>query len=92
MRTTNPSALQQISPCYDQSLMQFLQHIITGDGAGFGHLQQRIATLPMKDGGLGVYTMADTSHFCYLASCMQTKNLQDTILKLPSDSNPIPGF
>lgn len=69
LRTTQPEAHQQIISCYDRPLTQFLQHIVTGDGAGFGLLQQRIATLPMKDGGLGVHTMEDTSKYCFLASC-----------------------
>ncbi|XP_026410584.1 uncharacterized protein LOC113305798 [Papaver somniferum] len=63
LRTTNPLALESAKNLYDQQLFQFLRHIVTGDVAGFGHLQQRIATLPMKDGGLGVYTMEDTNYY-----------------------------
>lgn len=68
MHTTNPEALQQASDLFDDHLFQYLRLLITGDGAGLGPLQQRLDTLPIKDGGLGIYTMADTCTYCYLAS------------------------
>ncbi|XP_026444126.1 uncharacterized protein LOC113344342 [Papaver somniferum] len=68
MRTTNPSSLQQASDLFDDHLLQYFRILITGDRAGFGTLQHRLATLPIKDGGLGIYTMADTRTYCYLAS------------------------
>lgn len=60
MRTTNPAALQQATELFDDHLFQYLRLLVTGDGGGFGPLQRRLATLPIKDGGLGIYTMADT--------------------------------
>lgn len=42
MRTTNPNALHQADAVYDHHLFQFLRHLITGDGAGFVPMQQRI--------------------------------------------------
>ncbi|XP_026448896.1 uncharacterized protein LOC113349177 [Papaver somniferum] len=81
LRTTNPQALQVATAHYDKHLLDYLRQIIVGDGAGFGLVQQRLATLPIKDGGLGVYTMKDTSTYCYFASCAQTKYLQNTILQ-----------
>lgn len=68
MRTTNPAALQSATDVYDDHLLKYLRLLITGDGAGFGPLQQRLATLPIKDGGLGIYTMVDTRTYCFLAS------------------------
>lgn len=61
-RTTDPRVLQPATTYFDHHLVQFLQHLVTGDGAGFGILRQRLTTLHIKDGGLGVYTMNDTSH------------------------------
>lgn len=81
LRTTSPKFLHASSNHFDHHLFQFLQHLVTGDGAGFGSLQQRLATLPIKDGGLGVYRMTYTSQYCFLASCIQTGCLQATILK-----------
>lgn len=91
MRTTQPQALQLAQIRYDTHLLQYLQHIVTGDGAGFGLLQQCIATLPIKHGGLGIYTMFDTIPYCYLASQLQTLTLQRTILNNTTvpDSNLI---
>ncbi|XP_026397442.1 uncharacterized protein LOC113292800 isoform X2 [Papaver somniferum] len=47
-----------------------------------GLVQQRLVTLPIKDGGLGVYTMVDIGTYCNLASTAQTQQLQHTILKI----------
>lgn len=66
---------------YDQQLFKFLRQLILGDGAGFGIVQHRMSTLPIKDGGFGIYTMADTSKYCYLASRAQTQHLQGLILQ-----------
>ncbi|XP_026378606.1 uncharacterized protein LOC113273051 [Papaver somniferum] len=57
MRTTKPEFLDEAQLVFDDHLRQFLGHLVTGDGPGFGLLQQRLVTLPIKDGGLGVYTM-----------------------------------
>lgn len=40
-----------------------------------------VTTLPIRDGGLGIYSMSDTIQYCYLASCIQSKQLQDSILR-----------
>lgn len=80
VRTTHPQALQQAKVRYDTHLLQYLRQLIIGDGVGFCFLKQRIAILPIKHGGLGVYTMYDIIHYCYLASQLQTFNLQRTIL------------
>ncbi|XP_026416285.1 uncharacterized protein LOC113311695 [Papaver somniferum] len=88
MKTTRPSVLQRSRLQFDQHLIRYLQHLITGDGPGFGPLQQRIATLPFADGGLGIYTMADTTKYCYIASCLQTRQLQSSILQCTTDPSP----
>lgn len=56
---------------FDQHLIHYLRQLMVGDGAGFGPVQQRLATLPIKYGGFGVYTMCDTGKYCYLASYAQ---------------------
>ncbi|XP_026420203.1 uncharacterized protein LOC113316197 [Papaver somniferum] len=81
LRTTSPQFIHAASNHFDHHLFQFLQHLVTGDGAGFNPLQQRLATLPIKDGGFDVYTMTDTSQYFFLASCIQTRCLQATFLK-----------
>ncbi|XP_026456101.1 uncharacterized protein LOC113357055 isoform X2 [Papaver somniferum] len=81
LRTTRPEFISEAQDLFDTRLVQFLRHIITGDGPGYGLLQQRLSTLPFRHGGLGVYTMQDTKHYCFLASCLQTLDLQSTILR-----------
>ncbi|XP_026428410.1 uncharacterized protein LOC113324308 [Papaver somniferum] len=81
MRTTSPMALQEATAEYDNQLQQYLRQLIVGDGAGYGVVQQRFTTMPIKDCGLGIYTMADTSRYCFLASCSQIQHLQTTILQ-----------
>lgn len=88
MRTTNPAALQKATDFYDDHLLQYLRLLITGDGVGYGPLQQRLATLPIKDGGLSIYTMSDIRSYCYLASQIQTAPTRKVILGdlFPSDN------
>ncbi|XP_026452060.1 uncharacterized protein LOC113352462 [Papaver somniferum] len=81
MHTTRPQCMKTTQLQFDEQLIQFLQYLITSDGAWFGQLKQRIATLPISYGGLGVYTMHDTTQYGYLASCFQTQHLQNRILQ-----------
>lgn len=81
MRTTCPEVVRQAPSRYDSYLFKYLRSLITLDGPGFGPLQQRLVILPLRDGGLGLYTMEDTAHYCFMASWAQTKNLQDNILR-----------
>ncbi|XP_026436600.1 uncharacterized protein LOC113334597 [Papaver somniferum] len=92
MRTTNPQALRAAKSRLDQYLQLFLWYLITGDGAGYGLLQHRIATLPIKDGGLGVYIMEDTTQYCYVASYFRTQHLQSTILGNNTNSDVSPHY
>ncbi|XP_026397441.1 uncharacterized protein LOC113292800 isoform X1 [Papaver somniferum] len=82
LRTTSPLEIHAVTSRFDEHLFQYLRHIIVGDGAGLGLVQQRLVTLPIKDGGLGVYTMVDIGTYCNLASTAQTQQLQHTILKI----------
>ncbi|XP_026383936.1 uncharacterized protein LOC113279455 [Papaver somniferum] len=92
LRTTCPKALQTVADRFDDYLMQYLRRLVVGDGAGFGLVQQRLSTLPIKDGGIGILTMSDTMKYCYLASQAQTQHLQNSILKLPITADLCPGF
>ncbi|XP_026399742.1 uncharacterized protein LOC113295625 [Papaver somniferum] len=80
LHTTNPAVIQQATDLFEDHLLKYLRLLITEDGAGFGPLQQRLDTLPIKDGGLGIYTMTDTRTYCYLASQSQTTSVWKVIL------------
>ncbi|KAF9592586.1 hypothetical protein IFM89_016037 [Coptis chinensis] len=58
-----------------------LQGIIVSDGPGFGDLQWRLATLPLRLSGLGIYCASDVSAFAFVASRFQTLELQNHILR-----------
>ncbi|XP_026395904.1 uncharacterized protein LOC113290525 [Papaver somniferum] len=75
MRTTNHASLHQATDIFDDHFLKYLRLLIIGDGAAFGPLQQRLATFPIKDGGLGIYTMADTRSYCYLDSHSETASI-----------------
>lgn len=92
LRTTEPEAIQDATLLYDQHLLQYLRQLVVGDGVGFGPIQQRLDTFSIKYGGFGVYTMADTGKYCYLASSAQTQHLHQAILQLTTPSDPSHGF
>ncbi|XP_026383543.1 uncharacterized protein LOC113279040 [Papaver somniferum] len=48
LRTTFPMALLPDAERFDSYLMQYLRRLVVGDNAGFGKVQQRLATLPIK--------------------------------------------
>lgn len=54
---------------------------MTSGGPDFGSLQWRLVTLPIKEGGLGVFSAADISKFSFLASRIQSNGLQNHILR-----------
>ncbi|XP_026404941.1 uncharacterized protein LOC113300025 isoform X3 [Papaver somniferum] len=92
LRTTSPKDIQPAVVRFDEHLLSYLRRLVVGDSAGFGMVQQRLATLPIKDGGFGVLTMADTGMYCYLASQAQTLMLQNSILGLSAVSDPCHNF
>ncbi|XP_026417118.1 uncharacterized protein LOC113312589 [Papaver somniferum] len=90
MRTTCPLALEKSKTHFDDHLYQYLRQLVTVDGAGFGPLQYRLVTFPIRDGSLGIYTMSDTTHYCYLASQFQTQFIQRIILSSITSAEPSP--
>lgn len=79
VHTTALESCREAPFVFDNYLSSYMWRLVTSDGPGYGLLQHRIVTLPIRDGGLGVYTMEDTLLYCYLASCIQTQQLQITI-------------
>ena len=72
---------------FDLALRDFLEKIVTASGPGFGDWQWRLATLPIKMGGLGIYSVVDVINYAFLAFRLQTSSLQARILahsNLPS--------
>jgi hypothetical protein len=80
LRTCSPLYLSEAQAHFDQALRASLEKIVTSSGPGFGDWQWRLATLPIKLGGLGILSAGDIIQYAFLASRMQTSDLQEKIL------------
>nr|GFA10645.1 pentatricopeptide repeat (PPR) superfamily protein [Tanacetum cinerariifolium] len=64
---------------FDQALCDSLEKVVTASRQGFGDWQWRLATLPIKLGGLGILSAGDIIQYAFLASRLQTNDLQAKI-------------
>ena len=80
LRTCSPLYLSEAQAHFDQTLRASLEKIVTTSGPGFGDWQWRLATLPIKLGGLGILSAGDIIQYAFLASRLQTSDLQERIL------------
>ncbi|GKC82101.1 hypothetical protein Tco_1137818 [Tanacetum coccineum] len=80
LMTCSPVSLLKAQVEFDQALRNSLEKIVTASGPGFGDWQWRLATLPIKLGGLGILPARDIIHYAFLASRLQTSTLQDKIM------------
>ena len=89
IRSLPPHLLQPSLLDMESLLLTTLRQILVEQGSLFGSFQFTLATLPISHSGLGIYNPRDISMFAYVASLHLTKDLQDQILQLPTDS-PFP--
>ncbi|KAL5714452.1 hypothetical protein ACHQM5_016415 [Ranunculus cassubicifolius] len=80
LRTCSPLGFQDAEDVFDTALNRALVQIVTGGSKGLGELQFRLATLPIRHGGLGALAVEDIKKFAYLASFNQSRALQQVIL------------
>nr|GEZ77711.1 hypothetical protein [Tanacetum cinerariifolium] len=66
---------------FDAALRSSLERIVTASGPGFGDWQWRLSNLPFAFGGLGVYSAGDVLHYAFLASILQSTDLQSKLLR-----------
>ncbi|GKB30286.1 hypothetical protein Tco_0869687, partial [Tanacetum coccineum] len=64
-----------------QSLCGSIENIVVYGGPFFGDLQWRLASLPIRFGGLGLYSAKVVSSYAFVASRAQSWVLQDHILR-----------
>ncbi|KAJ0482043.1 putative reverse transcriptase domain-containing protein [Helianthus annuus] len=81
LRTCQPPFVDDAVSCFDKGLRATIEDIVVYGGAYFGELQWRIATLPMRLGGLGLLLARDVAAYAFVASRSQSWELQDHILR-----------
>ena len=86
-RTTPPEFLEDAAIRFDHVILLALRWIIVGDGPSFGSFHQRLATLPVSMGGLGVLLPTDIRRFAFCASALSSLNIQQAILGAPAISS-----
>ncbi|GJU02808.1 reverse transcriptase domain-containing protein [Tanacetum coccineum] len=92
MRTCLPRLFESAQRSFDRALRSSLERIVTASGPGFGDWQWRLATLPFAFGGLGVYSAGDVLNYAFLASRLQSADLQTKLLRHTSIVSPGPIF
>ncbi|GJU97540.1 hypothetical protein Tco_1326811 [Tanacetum coccineum] len=66
---------------FDKGLRGSIENIVVCRGPFFGDLQWRLASLPIRLGGLGLYSAKVASSYAFVASRAQSWVLQDHILR-----------
>ncbi|GJS85692.1 hypothetical protein Tco_0752233 [Tanacetum coccineum] len=92
MRTCPPRFFESAQCSFDVALRSSLEHIVTASGPGFGDWQWRLATLPFTFGGIGVYSAGDVLNYAFLASRLQSADLQTKLLRHTGIVSPGPIF
>jgi hypothetical protein len=66
---------------FNKGLHGTVEDIVFGGGPFFGDLQWRIASLPIKVGGLGLDSAVEATSYAFVAFRVQSWVLQDHILR-----------
>ncbi|MCI10010.1 hypothetical protein A2U01_0031101, partial [Trifolium medium] len=81
IRTCQPIYMKVAAVLFDKELRAAVEDIVVTGGPFFGDLQWRIASLPIKFGGLGLYSAVEAASYAFVASRDQSWVLQDHILR-----------
>jgi hypothetical protein len=81
LRTCQPIYMEEATVLFDKELRAAIENIVVGGGPFFGDLQWRLASLPIKFGGLGLYSAVEATSYAFVASRAQSWILQDHILR-----------
>ncbi|GKA62082.1 putative reverse transcriptase domain-containing protein [Tanacetum coccineum] len=81
LRTCQPVHMEEAALFLDKGLCGSIENIVVCGGPFFGDLQWRLASLPIRFGGLGLYSEKMVSSYAFVASRAQSWVLQDHILR-----------
>ncbi|KAM0021261.1 putative transferase [Helianthus debilis subsp. tardiflorus] len=81
LRTCQPHLMEDAISRFDDGLRKAIEDIVVGGGPFFGDLQWRLASLPMRLGGLGLFSARDVGAYAFVASRAQSWELQDHIIR-----------
>ncbi|GJZ32004.1 putative reverse transcriptase domain-containing protein [Tanacetum coccineum] len=81
LRTCRPVYMEEAALLYDKGLRQSIEDMVVCGGPFFGDIQWRLASLPIRFGGLGLYSATEASSYAFVASWAQPWALQDHILR-----------
>ena len=81
LRTCQPSMMEEAISRFDNGLREAIEGIVVCGGPFFGDFQWRMASLPMRLGGLGLLSARDVAVYAFVASRAQSWKLQDHILR-----------
>nr|GEU63514.1 hypothetical protein [Tanacetum cinerariifolium] len=81
LKTCKPVHMEEAALFFDKGLRGSIENIVVCGGPFFGDLQWRLASLPIRFGGLGLYSAKLVSSYAFVASRAQSWVLQDHILR-----------
>ncbi|KAL7603985.1 hypothetical protein Lser_V15G19890 [Lactuca serriola] len=81
LRTCQPVHMEEAAIFFDNGLRAAIEDIVVCGGPFFGDIQWRIASLPIRFGGLGLYSAVEATSYAFVASRAQSWVLQDHILR-----------
>ncbi|KAI3750270.1 hypothetical protein L2E82_20904 [Cichorium intybus] len=81
LRTCQPMHMEEAALFFDKGLRGSIEDIVVCGGPFFGDFQWRLVSLPIRFGGLGLYSASEASSYAFVASRAQSWHLQDHILR-----------
>ena len=79
LRTCQPVHMEDAALFFDKGLHESIENIVVCGGPFFGDLQWRLSSLPIRLGGLGLYSAKVVFSYAFVASRAQSWVLQDHI-------------
>ncbi|KAL8167568.1 LOW QUALITY PROTEIN: hypothetical protein V2J09_009067 [Rumex salicifolius] len=78
LHTCQPEWIREAIEIFDMGLRE---NIVVYGGSFFGDLQWRLSSLPIRYVGFGLYSASEASQYAFIASRVQSWDLQDHILR-----------